>query len=390
MKVLPKIKICQACLSATAIVSAVLTLNCVNAAAQIRFESHWNLQSVTTNGTSAWSGSFPFTVIGVLLTDPDEMLDSTPNYLPFDDGANLGKMGGEWQIVIQAVLPGDRGGTVCWMGQNYGNLPWIRNSDFSYSNDAWLSEMNRLNYDPISGHRFRKGDLVAITANRSLFYGGKRNINEAHDISPEANFTISLVQSNYGLPEPEVISLKSVVRQDDGDPNTREDIFDATRQSGGEYYQGMRVRITGLTLVTTDGWNPNKPWSQRKCTVTDGEGRYFTLRHPRYSLGPAPTNKFDAIGVFNQESGSGSDGTFGYELFVQQIEPASEATIAIAKKVVITYQAYQANYRVVGTDNLQSGVWTPLTNSPVKLDGMNAVILDPVNQYKFFRLEQFK
>ncbi|HON08866.1 MAG TPA: hypothetical protein PLW02_12285, partial [Verrucomicrobiota bacterium] len=304
-------------------------------------------------------------------------------------GENLGKMGGEWQIVIQSVLPGDRGGTVCWIGQNYGNLAWIRNSDRSYQNDVWTSEVSRLNHDPATGHTFKKGDLVMITANRSLFYGGKRNINEAHDIAPEADFTITLVQSNFGLPEPEIISLNSVVKPDDGNPETKEDIFDETRKSGGEYYQGIRVRLTGIQLVTTDGWDPTKPWNQRKCIVTDGEGRFFTLRYPRYSLGAAPTNKFDAIGVFSQESDSGTDGTYGYELFVQQIEPTVEPVLNISKKIMLSWQGELSNYRVLSAWTLDEN-WTVVTNGVIQINGLNVLLLDPIDESNFFKLERFK
>jgi len=370
-----------------AIFIGILTSTYVHA--QIRFETHSNLQTVTTNGTSAWSGSSPFSIVGVLLTDSDEMLDSTPDFLPYNDGENLGKMGGEWQVVIQSVLPGDRGGTVCWMGQNYGNLAWIRDSDRSYQNDVWISEVNRLNHDSATGHTFKKGDLVIITVNKSLFYGGKRNINEAHDISSEADFTITLVQSNFGLPEPDVISLNSVVKPDDGDHETKEDIFDVTRKSGGEYYQGIRVRLTGIQLVTRDGWDPAKPWNQRKCIVTDGEGRFFTLRHPRYSLGAAPTNKFDAIGVFNQESDSGTDGTYGYELFVQRIEPSTEPTLNISKKIMVSWQGESSNYRVLSTRTLDEN-WTVVTNGIIQMNGLNVLLLDSTDESKFFKLERFK
>ena len=51
-------------------------------------------------------------------------------------------------------------------------------------------------------------------------------------------------------------------------------------------------------LVDTNGWNPTNLWNARQCTVTDGEGGFFTLRCPRYSLGPAPTDRFDMTGVF--------------------------------------------------------------------------------------------
>ena len=42
-------------------------------------------------------------------------------------------------------------------------------------------------------------------------------------------------------------------------------------------------------------------------------------------LGSVPTGVIDAIGILNQESGSGSDGRFGYELFVTQVIPEPTA-----------------------------------------------------------------
>lgn len=340
------------------------------------------------SGVSSWTGSYPFSVVGVLLTDPSEMLDATPNFVPYGGSSDMFKMGGEWQVAVQAALSGDRLGTTCWMGQNYGNHPSHLGGEFSYTNEAWASEVERLNHDPATGHAFRKGDLVMVTANRSLFYGGKRNINEAHSIDPAADFTISLVISNYGLPAPEVLSLASIMRPDDGDTATHEDIFDATRVTGAEHWQGMRVRLVGLTLTTTDGWNATNPWSARKCTVTDGEGRFFTLRHPRYSLGVAPTNRFDAIGVFTQESGSGTDGTFGYELFVQEIAPSEEPLMTIANQPVISWPGSLTNYRLESSDSLATANWTPVTNSAVLVDGRNTVILGADAARRFFRLER--
>lgn len=360
----------------------MLVVSCL--AAPLRAETHANLQAVTAAGKSAWAGVPPFTVVGVLLTDPDEMLDSTPNFQP----ASAGLMGGEWQITVQAALAGDRGGTTCWMGQNYAIRRPPFDDAFSYSNEAWAAEIERLNHDPATGHAFKKGDLVAVTANRALFFGGKRNINEAHDNDPSANFTLSLVVSNYGLPAPEVISLLSVTRTNDNIPATSEDIFDATRATGGEHWQGMRVRLTGLALVDTHGWNPTSLWNNRKCTVTDGEGRFFTLRHPRYNLGPAPTNKFDAVGVFTQESGSGIQGTNGYELFIQQVLPADDAVLAIANRVVVSWPGSLSNYRLLSADSATATNWSPVTNQPVLVEGQNAVIQNPVEAKRFYRLER--
>lgn len=380
---------------------AVLVLAAATLALQATpLETHRNLQAVHPDGTSAWNGSFPFRIRGVILNHPEDLLDPTPRFLPWDNGANAGDLGGQWQIFIQAVDPGDRGGTACWMGQNYGNLPWLRNSELSYSNRAWVAELLRLEHDPETGHPFRVGDLVEITVNQSLFYGGKRNINEGHSIDPRYDFHIELIAAQYGLPEPEVVPLAQLMRPDDGDPNTSEEIFDPTRQSGCEHYQGMRIRIPNLRLVSdpaltnglgarffgTNGWNPALPWAARRCTAADDTGRYFTLRHPRYSLGPVPSGVFDAIGILNQESGSGVQGTNGYELILQQIVlPPPEVEIGL--HLVVSWPDNGTDYVLESSPRLTDPIWTPLTEtSPVSAAGRRLVILPLRDQERYFRL----
>jgi hypothetical protein len=355
-----------------------------------RAESFSNLEAVDANGVSTWNGSFPITLVGVLLTDPNEMLDSTPNFLPWNSGANAFNLGGQWQVFVQALGGSDRGGVECWMAQNYGNLPWEpHDGSDSYDNGAWTSEVNRVSHDPATGQALHKGDLVMITAGGSLFYGGMQNLNEEHSTATNYDFTLSLVSTNFGLPVPQVISLSSVISTNLG-ATGHYDIFDPTRVTGGEHYQGMRVRINGLTLVSTSGWNTNSGWSSRYCTATDGEGRQLPLIHPLYDLGAAPTGQFDATGVFIQESGSGSDGTFGYELFVQEITPSSSAVLNLASQPVITWPAALANYQVQSSDSLTSPNWTAVTNAPVLANGKNTVVLEPTGAQKFFRLHRLQ
>jgi hypothetical protein len=365
-----------------------LTLAAFLAAGSVRAETFQNLEAVDTNGFSTWTGSYPLTVMGVILNDPGEMLDATPDTIPWNNGAGAYQLGGQWQVFVQSVLPGDRGGVECWMAQDYGNLPWEpHDGSDSYTDSAWMAETTRVSHDPVTDYAFRKGDLVTITANGSLFYGGMQNINEEHSTDPANDFSFSLVCSNYGLPSPEVISLSSVISTNLS-PTGHYDIFDPTRTTGGEHWQGMRVRINGLTLVTTDGWNTNSDWSTRYCTATDGEGRQFPLVHPLYDLGPAPTSRFDATGVFLQESGSGTDGTFGYELFVQEIALSAPAALTIAMNPVITWPGSLANYQLQSRDSLTSTNWTPVTNAPVLVNGQNTVILNPTAAQKFYRLQQ--
>lgn len=357
-------------------------------AGPLRAETVAHLEAVDANGASAWAGSLPLTMTGVLLTEPDEMLDATAHFVDWNNGAGIYQMGGQWQVFVQAIAGGDRGGVECWMGQNYGNLPWLHSGDFSYSDSAWNAEVVRVSHDAVTGAALHKGDLVMITANGSLFYGGQQNINEEHSTDSAVDFSLSLVAANFGLPAPEVISLTSVLQPDDGNAATHEDIFDATRATGGEHYQGMRVRINGLRLLTTTGWNTSADWSGRYCTATDDAGRQFPLIHPLQDIGPAPTNRFDAIGVFMQESGSGTDGTFGYELFVQEVMPAADAVLAIANQPVITWPGALTNYRLESSASLDQPVWTAVTNVPALINGLNTVILSPAAARKFYRLQQ--
>ncbi|HOB98400.1 MAG TPA: hypothetical protein PKM43_06580 [Verrucomicrobiota bacterium] len=356
-----------------------IALGAAAAPALAQTETHAALQAVNGVGASAWNGSFPFTLRGVLLCDPDAMLDATPQFLPWDNGANQYRMGGEWQVTFQAVDPGDRGGTTCWMGQNYGNQPWIHQSDLSYSNEAWVPEILRLGFDPSNLRQFRAGDLIEVTARQALFYGGKRNINEGHDIDPAFNFDIRLVTPDYGLPAPEVITLADVMQPGGSadDPASWPAIFDPTRATGGEHYQGMRVRLNNLTLVTANGWNPTNSWAARRCTVTDNDGRFFWLRHPRFSLGPAPAGRFDAVGVFNQESGSGSQGTNGYELFVQQVIPQEPPVLGIDHTVALSWPVSGAAYQLESRPDVNSTEWSAVTNRPAEIEGRNTVLVPP-------------
>ena len=288
-------------------------------------ETHWDLQAVDTDGVSTWSGSFPLEVTGVILNNPEDMLDGT--WDP-DAATAPATMGAQWQIFVQGVTP-DRCGTALWMGQNYSSLgPWIPAGN-AYDQTAWTDEMTRLNYD--GAHRLRAGDLVQVTANKSLFYGGKRNINEAHRVDPANDFSIDLITPGVGRPAPEVLTLADLYADPDApgyDPTYP--MFDSSRASGAEHYQGMYVRLNGLTFTDTGGWGQTA-WDDRLCVVTDGLGRSLSLRMPLTDLGTAPTGRFDAFGIVNQESGLGTNGRMGYELYVTSIvpEPATLAILAI-------------------------------------------------------------
>lgn len=343
-------------------------------------ETHTNLQSVTAAGTSAWGGSLPFLIRGVILNDPATMLDPAYVTNAFDEGV----MGGQWQLFIQAADSGDRGGTALWLGQNYNSIgPFIPEGNH-YDEDTWTQELFRLTFDTNTLTRFQPGDLVEVYANQSLFYGGKRNVNEAHRIDPANNFYMSLVQAGYGLPEPEVIVLSNLVT------SGTNQIFDQTRETGGERYQGARVRIDGLQMTTnyygTNGWGQTA-WADRLCTVTDGEGRFFNLRMPLADLGPVPNGWFSAVGILNQESGSGSDGTYGYELFVQEIGPELDQ-MAVNGRVLYAWSASFTNYVLEWSTNLvATSGWTRAESAPAQWIVVDEP-LDNGDEARFYRLRK--
>ncbi len=262
--------------------------------------THREFQAVHADGTSSFDDSGPWqvTLEGILLNNPEEWLDPTP-----DPTVESWFMGGQWQIVVQGEGE-DHAGTVCWMGQNYKNGPGAA----SYTNEEWLAEIWRLNHDPATGYLFRAGDRVRLTGTY-LFYGGKLNINENHQTLPAFDFNLELVKAGVGLPQPEEITLADLKYAD----NT--EIFDPNRLTGGEYYQGRRVRIENVSVVNPQDWGPN-----RTLTITDGSGRTFPvllgigngIKH--YAC---PTGTIDVIGIMDQAApGYPPDPCKGYRLVV--------------------------------------------------------------------------
>ncbi len=244
--------------------------------------THRQFQAVNEDGKSAFSSSTYVTVEGILLNSPEEWLNPTQN-------SNMLNMGGEWEIFIQGEGD-DHAGTACWMGQNYGSLAWIQ-PDKSYSDQEWLTELNRLNRDPNTLYVFRAGDRVRVTG-RHLFYNGKRNINENHNNDPAYDFKVELLKPAVGLPQPIEITLADL-----RDENNI-DIFDPNRLEGGEFYQSRRVRIKNVFIANPENWAPGNT-----ITISDGQGLTFPVRlgiGDGISRYECPLGWIDVIGIVNQ------------------------------------------------------------------------------------------
>jgi hypothetical protein len=188
------------------------------------------------------------------------------------------------------------------MGQNYELLPWVPYGG-SYDDANWISEMERLNCDA-----FGPGDRVRATG-YFLFYRGKTNVNERHSNESANDFTVEVLERGAGLPKPEVVSLDDLKDAND------EFIFDQTRQSGCEYYQGRLVRINDVSFSDANGWGPDGD-----VEVTDGT-KTFPLKlgigRGIYAGSDNLSEPFDVIGIMDQESqGMPADCTKGYRVYV--------------------------------------------------------------------------
>jgi hypothetical protein len=268
--------------------------------ASMPYTAHAALQAVNEAGAGAFAFDVPLKARGVIINDYADMLPSAPSATPF--------LGGMWQIYVQAVDAGDFGGTACWMGQNIGKLVG-NDPNGNYTDAEWVAEIGRLTHDPLTGHTFQPGDLVEVRARApGFFHNGKGNINEQHSNDSILDFDIYLLTADYGVPRPKLVTLAAL--KDAADAF----LFDATRATGCEHYQGALVRVNGVTLVSTAGWGPGA-----ELRITDGTRTFPVLLGigPGFSTYPAPTGVVDVIGILDQEDSNPADGfAQGYRLWV--------------------------------------------------------------------------
>jgi hypothetical protein len=269
----------------------------VKAAPNIAEVTHSEFQAVDAGGEHVYNATDMVVLEGILLHNPADMLDPTPD----DTITETFNLGGQWQIFFQGEED-DHAGTAVFLGQLYNNLPWV-SPDGGYSNEEFISELSRLN-----AARFSPGDRIRVTG-YFLSYNGKLNINEQHNNSPDHDFTIELLERGVGLPRPEVVTLNEL--KDDND----EFIFDPARQSGCEYYQSRLVKIEDVYFADANDWGPNA-----ELVISDGS-KTFPVKLGRgngiYAGSNNLTEPFDVIGIMDQESPNLTD---GYRLYVMNYD----------------------------------------------------------------------
>lgn len=111
--------------------------------------------------------------------------------------------------------------------------------------------------------------------------------------------------------------------------------------------------------------------------------------HPVFLAPPgtgAYTANFEAF-LADANTGEPVPGvTTGPFEFYWTVAPDGRPTLNIAMRIVIAWPASATNYVLESADRLPASSWTPLTNTPVVVDGQPAILLDASAATRFFRM----
>jgi hypothetical protein len=110
---------------------------------------------------------------------------------------------------------------------------------------------------------------------------------------------------------------------------------------------------------------------------------------PLLDLGPRPVGAFDVVGIMDQDSGSGVDGTTGYELFVQEVVAVPSvltATLTPAGELKLSWPASAGEVSLVHESSL-GATWIPVNRTPVREGDRETVTLPPAEAAGYFRLQ---
>ena len=240
--------------------------------------------------------------MGVVVNKPADMLDYTLS--------STSSSGPQFQVFVEAlpsggtyggytVAPGDFGGVAVYESQTfkYASNPSLAN----FTNDEWTAEVAR-----IGASTLNVGDVVLIQAKTpGIFYNGKFNINTNHLKSPDNQFSITVLGQTTPTATPITLSaLESAPVTLSNMYTTSNYIFDSTRATGDEHYQGSLVHLDNLLLTDPQDWGLGNTVlvSQGSLTFPMQVG----LDPGLSSLDPdsLASNPFSVTAILDQEGGN--------------------------------------------------------------------------------------
>lgn len=112
--------------------------------------------------------------------------------------------------------------------------------------------------------------------------------------------------------------------------------------------------------------------------------------HPTFTAPPGTdtyTATFEAYLVDTSTGLEVANSSTGPFVFNWTDVPDGRPDLGIGQRIVVFWPTSATNYVLEGTDTLPNGAWTLVTNARVILEGQSAVVLEPGEPRKFFRMK---
>jgi len=149
----------------------------------------------------------------------------------------------------------------------------------------------------------------------------------------------------------------------------------------------MRVRINGLTLVTTDGWNTNSDWD----SVMHGDGRRrpaIAADSPALRSRSGATNQFNARAFsFRNQVQARTDVRLRIVCPGNRAIGCSHLQIAVQGARAHSWPGSLSNYQLQALVHCRFQL-DDCDHAPALMNGQNTVTTLPTATQQFYRLQQ--
>lgn len=136
-----------------------------------------------------------------------------------------------------------------------------------------------------------------------------------------------------------------------------------------------------------------KAWTPIFGTAGTTNAMYWSgmMFHPGVTA-PAGTNPltatFEAYLMNTQTGEEVAGSSSGPLVFSFTNVSDGRPELDLVQRIVVFYPADTTNWQLEGTEALPASNWTPITNSPVNVEGRAAVLLEAGESRKFFRMSK--
>ena len=156
-------------------------------------------------------------------------------------------------------------------------------------------------------------------------------------------------------------------------------------------------KLSGSAGLSEYRYQETAPKSLQPIFGTDGvtNAMYWNgmMFHPVFAAPPGTNSLSATFEVYLLDTTTGlevSASSSGPLVFTWTDVPDGRPSLNIGVRtlgIVVFWPTAATNWALEGTDTLAGGTWTPVTNAPVTLEGQSAVVLEPGETRKMFRMK---